>query len=116
MYEANAEIGTPKTRGTQERYSESSTHPYSQRRDSESCQNIRAVSQRVFRAVGAGSTGWLVGKIYGRLVREAEDRLAEARACIDWYQAEEQKQLQKLEELRRELEALEAGETDTEEE
>jgi hypothetical protein len=110
METGNAEIGTSQTRGIEERYAESSSHPYSQTGTTAPSENVRTLGRRVSRAVGSGTIGWFAGKIYSRLVREAEERLAEARSCIAWYQAEEQKQLQKLEELQREIDDLESGE------
>lgn len=53
----------------------------------------------------------IAGKIVSQLIKEAEDQLDNARACIKWYEDEEQKALQKIEELRQ-LEQSVQTETD----
>ena len=42
----------------------------------------------------------IAGKIVTQLIKEAEDQLDNARACIKWYEDEEQKALAKIAELR----------------
>jgi hypothetical protein len=50
----------------------------------------------------------IAGKIITQLIREAEGQLENARACIKWYEDEEEKALAKIEELRRLEESVQA--------
>lgn len=56
------------------------------------------ISSRTSGEVRKGRT--LAGGILARLIKDAEERLNEARACIQWYQDEEKKQLVRLDELK----------------
>lgn len=100
MTEHNAENTTQNPRGIEDSGVENSTHPYSQGRTAALSASARDLSERISRAIGAGAIERLIGGIYSRLIKEHEDRLAEARACINWYQDEERKQIEKIEELR----------------
>lgn len=59
------------------------------------------------------SYGLLLGGILSQLVLDAEQRLGEVRECIEWYQREEEKQLARLNELRK-LAQLTSSEVDGE--
>lgn len=43
----------------------------------------------------------LTGGIITQLIKDAEDQLGEARACIEWYGKKEQEQLERLENFRK---------------
>ncbi|HEY9664715.1 MAG TPA: hypothetical protein V6C65_40265 [Allocoleopsis sp.] len=106
MSEHNAENTTQNPRGTEDSGVENSSHPYSKGRTATLSESARDLGERISRAIGAGAVERLIGGIYSRLIKEHEDRLAEARACINWYQDEERKQIEKIEELRQLVDSL----------
>lgn len=69
-----------------------------EKRDREDGENAGDIHRGIHRT--AWAWGALAGGILAQLIKDAETRLSEARECVEWYQQEEQKQLQRLEELR----------------
>lgn len=78
-------------------------------------QRFRDIVQRVHGTTGEEGSTCIAGGIIAQLVKQAERRLGNAVACIDWYEREKAEALQELNELRQLATLVQAGEASTNE-
>lgn len=100
---SNAESQAQSARAAEIREPVCPDHATSEGSSGDTSSTARDIGFGVARTDSAGSDFLppsIVGKIITQLIKEAEDQLGNAKACIKWYEDEEQKALVKLEELR----------------
>jgi hypothetical protein len=103
MNNEHAESQTRGTWSTEKRFAQSTDLAPSEagtRGTSGGVENIGIGHAGAGRAAESSISSSLGGKIIAQLIQEAEDQLGVARKCIEWYVEEEQKALNKLQQLK----------------
>lgn len=103
------------------RASRSESEPGGEERVGTDGSTSRGIGERVDRTVGEGGAFTVViGGIYSQLIQQAERRLGNAVACIEWYERERNEAMEELTQLKEKLALLaiqeELGLSATEEE
>lgn len=102
--DTDAQVQTSSTRTTQVREDSTSTNPRGKREGGTTDKIDGIVSERAARTIGSWSnynfTSSFAGGILDQLIKDAENRLEKAQACIEWYEDEKQEALERLENLR----------------
>jgi hypothetical protein len=100
---SHAESETQRTWGGEGLSNQRPNHPNRQEGSRSDGERGRDITLGIFGAAGPGA--YIAGGILARLISDAHDRLEEVRECIEWYQQEERRQLERI----ADFEALQAS-------
>lgn len=110
MTNSNAQGQTQSTRRTEEHGVESTHQSHGEGGVTTASQNSQPIGIRIHGTTGERSAGGVVGGILTRMIAEKQERVREARECVEWYQREEIKRLEELAELEKLVEQLHSDE------